>query len=271
VPERTSYLRAALLMPANLLALAAGGLASFLAHDWLPLVAAASGSAVYLTLLSFAPSFRRAVRANLAAQEPSEVASEEEIENLLAELAPSQKQHYLALRELRDKILQSYQQIPGGRVMAASSEHRLDALLTSFLRLLGTLNSYRKYLSAADRKTIEEELHALETEAAAEESPRLKEVKTRRAEILRKRVQRFQQAAESREVVSHQLASIEDVLRLTHEQSIAIRDPEVVGRQLEALTAEVEATEMTVREMEKFMEFSDEIGPGVSHGQRQKA
>jgi hypothetical protein len=55
--------------------------------------------------------------------------------------------------------------------------------------------------------------------------------KERRAEILRKRVLRFTQAAESREVVSHQLASIEDMLRLTHEQSIAIRDPEVVGRQ----------------------------------------
>ena len=67
------------------------------------------------------------------------------------------------------------------------------------------------------------------------------------------------------------MRKIRDVLRLTHEQSIAIRDPEIVGRQLEALTAEVEATEMTVREMEKFMEFSDELGPGVSHSTRQKA
>jgi hypothetical protein len=258
-------------MPANLLALAAGGLASFLMHDWVPLAAAASGSALYLTLLSLAPSFRRAVRANLAAQAPSDVASEEELEGLLADLAPSQKQHYASLRDLRDKILTSYRQLPGGGVMVASSEHRLDALLTSFLRLLGTLNSYRTYLSATDRKGVEEELKALEAEVTGDANARLKEVKSRRIEILKKRVQRFQQAAESREVVSHQLASIEDVLRLTHEQSIAIRDPEVVGRQLEALTAEVEATEATVREMEKFMEFSDELGPAVSHAQRQKS
>ena len=77
---------------------------------------------------------------------------------------------------------------------------------------------------------------------------------------MKKRVHRFVQAEESREVVSHQLASIEDVLRLTHEQSIAIRDPEAVERQLEALTTEVEATEETVREMERFMEFSEEAG-----------
>ena len=249
-------------MPANLLALAAGGIASFVLGDPIPLVAAAGGSAVYLGMLSMMPSFRRAVRSNLAAQD-SDVASEAEIETLLAELAPSQKQHYLQLRELRDKILATYQKMPGGRVMAASSERRLDALLTAFLRLLGTLNSYRKYLSAADRKAVEDELKALEAEAASEANPRLKEVKQRRAEILRKRVQRFEQAAESREVVSHQLASIEDVLRLTHEQSIAIRDPEVVGRQLEALTLEVEATEETVREMEKFMEFTEELNAGA--------
>jgi FlaA1/EpsC-like NDP-sugar epimerase len=76
---------------------------------------------------------------------------------------------------------------------------------------------------------------------------------------LKKRVQRFVQAEESREVVSHQLAGIEDVLRLTHEQSIAIRDPEVVSRQLDALTAEVAATEETVREMEQFMQVTEEF------------
>ncbi len=259
VPKRTSYLGAAFLMPANLLALAAGGVASFILRDPAPLIAAASGSAAYLVLLSFVPSFRRTVRDNLAAQEPSDVASEEEVQALLAELAVSQRQHYLSLRELRDKILKSYHQVPGGRVLAASSERRLDALLTSFLRLLGTLNSYRKYLSAADRKGIEAELRELETDASAEQSARLKEVKSRRAEILRRRVERFAHAAESREVVSHQLASIEDMLRLTHEQSIAIRDAESVGRQLEVLTAEVEASELTVREMENFMQFSDEM------------
>ena len=255
-------------MPANLLALAAGGVASYLTHDWTALAAAAGGSALYLGLLSLMPSFRRAVRSNLAAQDSLDVGGEGELEALLAELAPSQKQHYFALRELRDQILAQYQRLPGGRVMVASSERRLDALLTAFLRMLGTLNSYRKYLSASDRQAIEAELSALEAEAAAEANPRLREVKQRRAEILKKRAQRFEQAAESREVVSHQLASIEDVLRLTHEQAIAIRDPEVVGRQLEALTLEVQATEETVREMEKFLEFSDELGPGVAHAHK---
>jgi hypothetical protein len=263
---RKHYLRAALLMPANLFALAAGGIASAALHDWTPLLAAAGASGLYLGLLSLIPSFRRLVVHNHDAQELLEHASPEERERLVSELAPSQREHWLMLNELKERILGNYRQLPGGRVMAASSESRLDGLLSSFLRLLATLNSYRKYLNAGDRRAIEVELAGLEAEVAEETNPRLKDVKARRAEILRKRVARFAQAEESREVVSHQLASIEDVLQLTHEQSIAIRDPEAVARQLEVLTTEVEATEETVREMERFMEFSEEAGLTASSG-----
>lgn len=256
----SSYLKAALLMPANLFALGAGAVASALLGDWTPLVAAMGASGIYLTFLSAIPSFRQLVANNYDAQELLELGSPKAREQLIHELAPSQREHWLALNELKEKILANYRMLPGGRVMAASSEGRLDGLLSSFLRLLSTLNSYRKYLSTADCKAIEAECAELEAELAQESNPRLKEVKSRRVEIMRKRIHRFVQAEESREVVSHQLASIEDLLRLTHEQSIAIRDPEAVERQLEALSTEVEATEETVREMERFMEFTDEAG-----------
>ena len=256
----TSYLKAALLMPANLFALGAGAIASAVIGDWTPLAAAAGASGMYLAFLSVLPNFRRLVASNYDAQELLEHGTPQAREQLVTDLAPSQREHWLALNELKEKILANYRLLPGGRVMAASSEGRLDGLLTSFLRLLSTLNSYRKYLNTADRKSIEAELAGLEGEVAHETNPRLKDVKTRRVEIMKKRVHRLVQAEESREVVSHQLASIEDVLRLTHEQSIAIRDPEAVERQLEALTTEVEATEETVREMERFMEFSYEVG-----------
>lgn len=259
-----NYLKAALLMPANLFALAAGAVASLVIGDWVPLAAAGGASVAYLTLLSAMPSFRRAVRANFQRHELSDVATPEELEDLLTDLAPSQRQHFEVLRELKGRILESYRKMPGGGVLVASSERRLDALLTSFLRLVATLNSYRKFLNAVDRKALEGEIAQLESELAGEKNERLLEVKVRRVEILKKRVQRFVQAEESREVVSHQLASIEDVLRLTHEQSIAIRDPEVVSRQLEALTAEVAATEETVKEMEQFMQVTEELSSTAS-------
>ncbi|MBL8921072.1 MAG: hypothetical protein JNJ54_19575 [Myxococcaceae bacterium] len=252
-------------MPANLFALAAGGVASLIIGDWVPLAAAGGASAAYLAFLSTMPSFRRAVRANSEAQTSGDVASPEEVESLLAELAPSQREHYEQLRALKGRILDEYGKLPGGGVLQASSEQRLDTLLTSFLRLVTTLNSYRKFLNAADRQAVGKELEELEAELEAEKNERLREVKARRVDILKKRLTRFVQAEESREVVSHQLASIEDLLRLTHEQSIAIRDPQTVTRQLDALSAEVAATEETVREMESFMVVTEELSstPGA--------
>jgi hypothetical protein len=269
VAKSGSYMKAAFLMPANLFALAAAGVASALVGDPIPIMVALGAEGLYLGLLSSAPAFRRAVKANLSAHDLEE-AGGKEAEALLEDLAASQREHYFLLRDLRDKILANYRKLPGGRVVVASSEARVDALLTAFLRLISTLNGYRKYLNTSDRKALEGELSDLEKDTAAEQNPRLKEVKGKRVEILQKRVQRFVQAEESREVVSHQLAGIEDLLRLTHEQSIAIRDPESIGRQLEALTAEVQETEETVREMEKFMEFTEELGsaggPRIPHG-----
>ena len=130
--------------------------------------------------------------------------------------------------------------------------------------MVSTLNTYRRFLNSSDRRAIEAEVEQLEAELRGEERAELRDVKQRRVEILKKRVARFVHADERREVLSHQLATIEDVLRLTHEQAISLRDAESVTRQLESLTAEVDATEETVREMDKFMQVTDELSSATA-------
>ena len=263
--SKPNYIKAAFFVPANLMAIGTAALSSVVTHDALPALIGLGAEGLYLGVLSASKRFQRAVRAS---SPEDEEAHRLVLEGLQKDLAPSQREHYQALVGLKEKILGNYRRLPGGRVLAASSEPRLDALLQSFLKLLGTLNQYRTYLNATDRKQVETEVSALQAELSGETNPRLQEVKGRRVDILQKRLARFQQAEESREVVSHQLASIEDLLRLTHEQSIAIRDPASVNRQLDALAAEAEAGDETVRQMERFMEFSDEMGSSGPLGTR---
>ncbi|HVE84200.1 MAG TPA: hypothetical protein VND93_15185 [Myxococcales bacterium] len=260
------YLKAAFLMPANLVALGASALATVVTGEPAVLLVALGAESLYLGALSSAATFRRAIRAQDLAEN---VDPEREASALFEELSPSQKEHYFALKGVRDRILENYRKLPGGRVLAAGSEQQVDQLLTSFIRLVSTLNHYRKFLGTSDRRQVEQELKELEADVAGEANPRLRDVKQRRVEIIRKRVERFQKAEESRELVSHQLAGLEDLLKLTHEQSIAIRDPESVGRALERLTLEAQSTEATVREMEQFLDATDEIsGPPLPGGVR---
>ena len=253
-------LRAAFLAPANLIGLATAGGASLVTGHSLPGLVALGAEGFYLAAVAVIPPLRRAVGSGAVAPE------DEEAERLLAELAESQREHYFVLRDLRDSILENYRKLPGGGVLAASSEAQLAALLTAFLRLLSTLNDHRRYLGIADREALRRELRLLEAELGGQDNPRLREVQEKRADILRRRLERFSQAEESRAVVSHQLASIEDLVKLTHEQSISIRDPSAVTGMLDALAAEVSATEKTVRELEQFLDVTEE--PVTSSGRR---
>ena len=253
-------LRAAFLAPANLIGLATAGGASLVTGHSLPGLVALGAEGFYLAAVAVIPPLRRAVGSGAVAPE------DEEAERLLAELAESQREHYFVLRDLRDSILENYRKLPGGGVLAASSEAQLAALLSAFLRLLSTLNDHRRYLGIADREALRRELRLLESELGGQDNPRLREVQEKRADILRRRLERFSQAEESRAVVSHQLASIEDLVKLTHEQSISIRDPSAVTGMLDALAAEVSATEKTVRELEQFLDVTEE--PVTSSGRR---
>jgi hypothetical protein len=261
VSRPRSMLRAALLAPANLVGLATAGGAALLTGHSLPALVALGAEAFYLAAVGLVPPLRRALG-------PGVRSEGDETERLLADLAESQREHYFVLRDTRDAILENYRKLPGGGVLAASSEAQLAALLTAFLRLLSTLNDHRRFLGIADREAIRRELRLLESEVGGQGNPRLREVQEKRADILRRRLERFTQAEESRAVVSHQLASIEDLVKLTHEQSISIRDPAAVTGMLDALAAEVSATEETVRELERFIDVVEEPAASASRRPR---
>ena len=252
-------LKAAFLKRFNLAGLGGLAILSLATMSPVPLLVAAGLELVYLGTVPALPSFRRSLR--LGAEKERRALEQAGLDQQLEELSPNQRECYFALKDLRDKTLENYRRLPGGSALLESSSARLDGLLVSFVRLLGTLNDYRRYLNNTDRRTLEKELAELRVELGGGEGggDDLRELKKRRVEILEKRVERFDRAAQSREIISHQLASIEDFLRLLHEQSITIRDPTVVDRQLDRLAVEVQATDDTVRETERFMAFSEEI------------
>lgn len=246
------YLKAALLHPASVTILAVGTGLSVLGGGEAPLLLAGGLDLVWAGYAVGDARFRRAVDARAGARELKE--RRRRTEALLAELAPNQREHFANLRALAERIDANYQRLPGSAPVLADSRQKLEALLQAFLRLLVSWNDHRRYLGATDRREIERDLAALRTDLARETGGEaVREIKQKRVEILEKRLDRFRFAEENREAIAHQLASIEDVLRLVHEGSITLRDPAAITRQLDALTVEVEATEATVREMDRFL------------------
>jgi hypothetical protein len=259
--DSESYLKTAFLSQYNLIVLLGAAVFSLVSLSALPLLVAAGAELIYLGTVPNLTPFRRHVRSRR--EQARRAAEQHLLEKLLEDLSPNQRESYFSLRALRDKILENYQRLPGGAALVETSLRRIDGLLVAFVRLLSTLNNYRRCLSTTDGKALERELGELRAEISQEVDPRSKvhEVMKRRAEILEQRLERFKVAAQSREVISHQLASIDDFMRLMLEQSITLRDPDLIGTQLDHLAVEVQATDETIREMEKVAAFTEELHP----------
>ncbi len=257
--RQMSYLGAALRHRASFWILGGGAVTAMATGSDVPLLLAGGVELVFLGAITGNARFQQAVDAR-EAKKQAKLRSRQN-EKLLAELAPNQREHFLGLQALASRIQENFGRLDaGGEAIAAQSRLRIDALLQSFLRLLLTLNDHRRYLGGTDRQLLERELRELQVDLAGGAAPpAVREIKERRVAILGKRLERFEKAQESREVIAHQLASIEDLLRLLHEQSITLRDPAGVTHQLDALAIEVEEAESTVRELDRLLAFDLEL------------
>lgn len=246
------YLQKAFFHGINLTALGVFGTAALATANPVLLGAGVAFELLWMAFVPRLPGFRRGIDSERRALVAAEAT--EQADRMLAELAPNQRELFLQLRELKGRILENHQRLGSTEMLLESTGGRIDQLLASFLKLLHTLDAYRKSLHGPGRQEVERELATLIAESEREPAgEKLREVREKRAGILRKRLERYDQAREHRELISHQLASIEDLLRLLHEQSIGLRDPGLVDQQLDTMVAEAESTEATLRDLQAFL------------------
>lgn len=268
-PPAPSFLKAAFKLPFNVGVLGASTIGCALAAAssgepmFIALVPAIEG--LFLGVTASLPGFRRKVRArheaDVRAFERTE--RQQKLERDVAALSASQRACFLELKALTDKTLACYARLPSGGMLVASSEVQLQSLLDMFVKLLGALNGYRRYLDNTSRQQIEKELATLRVELASppENSAHasVQKLKERRVGLLEERIARFDRAITGRELISHQLAGIEDCIRLLHDQALTLRDPELATLQLDDLAHQLAMTDETMREMESFNTVTEEF------------
>lgn len=249
--QEPNYIREAFLLPWNLLALAAAGLWTFFNPEWFELTwtLVAGLELLYLGLLPRSRRFQRWVRSRQGHRQKP--ASETE---MLLSLDRARQGRFVAMRGLLDAIEARYGQYSSpSRALLEGHERRLQQLLQAYLRLLLADQQYATYLATHSEAEIRRALAELEQDVQ-DDPPRIQRLKARRIEVLRKRLERYQQVREQAEAVRAQLETIEDVFRFIHEQALTMKDPEALRLELDNLLQEVEETEQAVQEMEALFE-----------------
>ncbi len=249
-----NYVKAALRWQYNWIGLAGAGAFALLSGSGLPLVLAAGLELMYLAVVPQSSRFRRLVRSWKYAAEKKQRA--QRLHELWKELPAASQKRLGLVNQTVFTIKSNYQKLPASSQMfVATTEQKLDSLLQAYLRLLSAAHLQRDYLDRLEPAGVDRELAHLRKDLE-KESPKVQEINRKRIDILTRRLEKFQNIRENREVLDAQLEAMEDVLDLIKDQSITMRDPQQVSDQIEQLVEDLEGMEQTVKEVQAIFDLA---------------
>lgn len=235
---------------------------SFSGATWPFDVALLVASGLELAYLGSMPRnerFRKVIRSRHAAEHAKPLSQKE----LFQTLAAPDRRRYAGLRKLEKDIRSNYAKLSyASQGMLDSHLRKIDGLLESYMKLLYQKERYDFSLRAGMESEILRAITALRVDME-DDSPRVKAIKARRLRILEQRLERSKKGQENLEIIEAQVATIEDVVKYIHEQSLTLRNPEEISFQLDTLLSEIEETRASVEELEDVFASPDDLLSGM--------
>ena len=255
----------------------------FMSAELLPLIAGATAYGlgwIYLPDLGF---FRRWVdHRSAAVRRTADTQKIEEFvrrrDTLIASLAQERKQRYYILAQVCRDIETATADNPLASADSSTDPRlrKLDELMWTFLRLLGIEQSLEQFLESEQRENVPTLLKDAEAEAARlnSEFEALKakggdaslETKQRylgsrleRLEVLRKRVQRSEQAQANLALVVSEQDRLEQQIKLLRADAVATKNAENLTARIDATVEHLDQTNKWLSEMDEFKDLVGDI------------
>jgi hypothetical protein len=161
----------------------------------------------------------------------------------------------MAMDALSQHIEANYRSLNGiSQAYLSEQRGKLDVILQSCLHRLMALQRYERMPATRTPTDVAEEIAVLEAELRAEDLP------DRAATALRKNLELKQRLLASLSEVdgnvktlATELDSLESLLDVLHQNSIALRDPQAISDELDTIVRQSEASDRVVREMEALL------------------
>lgn len=257
-PESISFVKEAINLQYNWIALAGAGAFALVSGSFLPLILAGGLELMYLAIVPQNARFQRLVRSWKLAEQQKQ--NQQKLSDMLRTLPPDMQSRYIHSAQVCNSIRSNFTQLSStSQIFLQQIDSRLQGLLNGYARLLLAAAQQQQYMRTTDANDIKREIAALQ-KTLNTDLPKVQEINKKRIEILTKRQEKFDKICENRKVVDAQCAAVEDVLMLVRDQSVTMRDPQQVSDRLENLVHDVEQTEQTVQQVEAiFNDMSPEL------------
>jgi hypothetical protein len=255
------YVRHALLYPYNMpllvLAIAAGLISGSLLIVALSLLAE-------LAMLGFVPrtsAFRRHVDELIENAERAEAAKARAA--LLLQMDEMHREELERLEALVDRIRENVRKSGASTDVFVDDCLGLSRLTKSFVCLAIAHRASKEALASTNRQALQDRIHSLEAmQSSGIVSERMRRLAQKRLAIAQKRAERWDETQEEIEAISHQLATISELIHLVYERSINPVDPGNMGSEIDRFMDDLEDSEGTLRELTE-LRVAEDVDPRI--------
>jgi len=258
MPWNLTFLISAMAMVLGTMIIAPGEAGEFLRN--MILLSTFGAELMYLGIMPKDKRFQRAVRSRVNAEMSKQANTPTE---RLKQLSRYSLERYVRLKKYRDDIAGNYKKLStASQSLLDSHLRKIEGLMDSYLSMLHTKERYNMIQSDNRELEIARAIEELRQDME-DDPPKVRSVKQRRLTILEKSLEERKRLKENKEILDAQMATIEDVIRFIHEQSLSMKDPDGITFQLDTLLNEVEETQASVSELEDVFNNSGSILDGI--------
>ena len=247
-----SSLSLALRHPLNALLLGVVGLSAFFTGSFWPLLVGAVAEGAWLVMGPNLDETQRQRR--WLAREANERATLLDEQVLLRRISEADRRRFLELDVVRKEIHGLVEGHDSLTLDMMSQElHKVDRLLTAYLRVAGAANAQASALSDTDVVALEAERVALPSDDK------------QGREVIGARLAQAAALETSVEEARAELGRVEQSLRLIRDQIATMRRPEELAEKLDDLVQTVEVVAATGRETELIGQHGKRVAQSIQH------
>ena len=197
-------------------------------------------------------------------------------EALLGSLSSPLRERYHLLAKVCRDIEKAASENELGSEFNLTSDTRLrkiDELMWMFLRLLTMQQSLQTFLETerhedlagsladaeAETRALEAEVKSLGDSAASDNKQRLLESRRDRLEVLRKRVERVQEAESNLELVLSEQERLAEQIKLIRADAVATKSASAVRARIDASVEHLNETNKWLSEMDQFRDLAGDL------------
>lgn len=219
----TKFHKEAIKEPVNFWGLAGFAVAAAYTGSIIPLALALICEFIYMAVVPILPAYKRLV--NQREKERYFALNKANRESMIKQFSPREREAVEFLAYQKDEIIKNYKKFTGA-VEVPTNLQSLEQMWEDFVDLLDVYRRRKKHLKSINRQLVHNQLSQAYRAMEAATDEKTKRIQQTNVEILKRRINSFEELEKSVKLVEGQLQSIENFFGYLNDEIVTMSTPD---------------------------------------------